>query len=115
MLELIARVLIASVFVVMGIYRLSVGLGIAGEGAAAVSRAAMIFSAVELVIGVLVMIGWKVRWLGLVATFALVVDAVMLHKFWNYAGSAYGAQLLHFMKNICAAGAFLLLAATARR
>lgn len=99
-----ARVLMASVFVVMGGWRL---LSAAQGGHLANST--LVFSAVELVLGLLIAFGWRVRWIALLAALLLAVDAVLSHPFWTLAGTARDAQLLHFMKNVCAVGGFLLL------
>lgn len=102
---LLARVLLASVFVVMGAYRLLS----AAEGAA-IPNSTLVFSAVELVLGLLIAIGWRLRWTASLAALLMLADALLSHKFWALQGPERGAQLLHFMKNINIIGGFLLLA-----
>jgi uncharacterized membrane protein YphA (DoxX/SURF4 family) len=81
-LFLAARVLIPSAFVGLGLERLLVAAGIVAGVPA--SAGTVVFSAFELMAGLLVMVGWKVRWVaGLLALFILV-DAFLAHAFWAY-------------------------------
>ncbi|WP_202844040.1 hypothetical protein [Luteimonas saliphila] len=108
----LARLLLASVFIVMGGWRLwNASQGVPTSGAT------LSFSAAELVLGLLMAAGWKLRWTALLAALLMVADAVLSHPFWSLAEPARSAQLLHFMKNIAIVGGFLLLslAAPARR
>lgn len=102
-----ARGLMASVFVVMGAYRL---LG-AYQGVPT-TGATLVFSSLELGLGLLIATGWKLRWTALAAAGLMLVDALMSHPFWSVAGAEREAQLLHFMKNIGIAGGLLLLSLT---
>lgn len=100
----VARLLMASVFVVMGAYRL---LG-AYQGWPT-SGATLVFSALELGLGLLVAAGWKLRWTALAAAALILADALLSYPFWSLAGAERGAQLLHFMKSMHIVGGFLLL------
>lgn len=105
-----ARLLMASVFVVMGGYRLwGAAQGVATPGSV------LTFSAIELVLGLLIASGWKLRLAAALAAALMLVDAVLSHRFWTLSGEAQGAQLLHFMKNIGFVGGLLLLAVTAEQ
>lgn len=106
---LAGRVLVASVFIAMGSYRLLARMG--GE---AFDNRALVFSAVELIVGLLIAAGWKLRWTAGLAALMLLIDALVSHPFWSLAGPERGAQLLHFMKNMSVIGGLLLLA-TANR
>jgi len=79
---IVARVLIPSVFVGLGLERLLVGAGVLTG--APMSAGALIFSAFELVAGLLVMLGWKVRWVASVLALFILVDAFLAHAFWTY-------------------------------
>jgi putative oxidoreductase len=104
----IARLLLASVFIVMGAWR----LWNAFQGAPT-SGATLVFSAIELVLGLLVAAGWKLRWVALLSALLMAVDAALSHPFWALAEPARSAQLLHFMKNVNIVGGFLLLSIVA--
>lgn len=105
-----ARVLIASTFVVMGAWRLwHAAQGVPTTGAT------LTFSAFELLLGLAIAAGWKVRPLAIVSALLLVVDAVLSHPFWSLVEPDRSAQLLHFMKNAGLVGGFALLAVVAPR
>lgn len=104
----LAQWLMASVFLVMGGYRLWKALhGIP------TSNATLGFSVAELALGVAIAAGWRLRGMALLAAVLMLVDAAMSHRFWLLRGAEQGAQLLHFMKNVGFAGGLLLLASVA--
>lgn len=105
-----ARALIASVFVVMGAWRLW-----ANWHGLAIANGTLVFSGVELLLGLLVLAGWKLRWTATLAALLLLADALLSHPFWSLQGAERGEQLLHFMKNVAIAGGFVLLAMQAGR
>ncbi len=108
----LAQLLMASVFLVMGGYR----LWQATHGAP-IANGAMVFSAVEFVIGLALASGWRLRMVALLAAAVVLVDAVLSHPFWKFGGAEQASQLLHFMKNVGVAGGLLLLSSvvTGRR
>ena len=106
---LLARALISSVFVGMGLERLLVGFGLVDMGTGPVGAGYLAFGAFEFVAGLLILVGWKARWVALLMAVFLVVDAVLSHPFWAFSGAPQHAQLLHFMKNLSAIGGLLLL------
>jgi putative oxidoreductase len=105
----VARVLLATVFVGLGIERL---LGAAGiiEGLAPASVGGVAFAVFELALGLMILVGWQVRWVALLLVAFLVVDAFLSHPFWRFSGAQMHGQLLHFLKNVSLVGGFLLLA-----
>jgi putative oxidoreductase len=106
-LFLAARILIPSVFVGLGLERLLIFAGVIPGPPFSIGAAA--FSAFELVAGLLVMVGWKMRWVaGLLAVFILV-DAFTAHAFWTHPAAEQHSQLLHFLKNMSTLGGLLLL------
>ena len=109
-LFVVARVLLASVFVVLGVERFLTAFGVLGGGATPASPAGYAFAAFELVTGLMILVGWQVRWVALLLALFLVVDAFMSHQFWRFAGAEQHGQLLHFLKNMSMVGGFLLLA-----
>jgi len=103
-----ARILISSVFVGLGIERLLIGAGmVAGPP---VSAGAIVFSAFELIAGLLVMLGWKVRWIASLLAVFILVDAFIAHPFWTYPVAERHGQLLHFLKNLSTLGGLVVLA-----
>ena len=113
-ISVIARVLLAGIFIGLGAERLLGAAGIGPLAGSAISNATLVLSALELVAGVLLAVGWQVRILALLIGAFLVVDAVLAHAFWRYLGAEAHAQWLHFLKNFAIVGGLLLLAANAR-
>lgn len=101
---ILARLLLASVFVVMGAYRLLD----AYQGSPA-NGATLVVSSLQLALGLLLAAGWKLRWSALAAAALMLVEALLSYKFWSLSGALRDAQLLHFMKNLSIAGGLLLL------
>jgi putative oxidoreductase len=100
----IASWLMASVFVVMGGYRLWHAL----QGAPT-SNPTLVFSAAELLLGIAIAAGWRLRAMALLGALLVLVDAALSHRFWTLHGANQAAQLLHFMKNVGLAGGLFLL------
>jgi putative oxidoreductase len=105
---ILARVLIASVFIGLGLERLLIGAGVLSGGP--VSTGTMVFSAFELLAGLLVMVGWNVRWVASLLALFILIDAFLAHAFWAYPIAERHGQLLHFLKNLSTLGGLLLLA-----
>lgn len=103
----IASWLMASVFLVMGGYRLWQAL----QGVPT-ANATLGFSAGEFVLGLAIAAGWRLRAMALLGALLMLVDAVLSHRFWLLQGAEQGAQLLHFMKNIGFVGGLFLLSTT---
>lgn len=104
----LAQWLMASVFIVMGGYRLWQALH-----GVPTSNTTLGLSVGELALGMGIAAGWRLRGLALLAAVLMLVDASMSHRFWVLAGAEQGTQLLQFMKNIGLAGGLLLLASVA--
>ncbi|MDR7193863.1 hypothetical protein [Luteimonas terrae] len=107
---LLARVMMASMFIVLGGWRVWGALN-----GMTLSNAALVLSVGELLLGLLLLTGWRVGWVALAAAALLVADAALSHPFWMARAGAHDGQLLHFMKNIALAGGFLLLSTTPSR
>lgn len=100
----VASWLMASVFLVMGGYRLWHAL----QGVPT-ANATLAFSAGEFLLGIALAAGWRLRATALLGALLMLVDAVLSHRFWTLQGAEQGAQLLHFMKNIGLVGGLFLL------
>jgi putative oxidoreductase len=83
------------------------------KGVPYVEIVAPVVMAVELLGGLFLVLGFRIRLVGLVLAVYTVATAVVGHDFWNSAdlASQHG-MLIHFWKNIAIAGGFLLLCVT---
>jgi putative oxidoreductase len=104
----IAQLLMASVFLVLGGYRLWQAMN-----GVPIANGTLVFSALEVVLGLALASGWRLRMVALLVAGLMVVDAAMSHAFWKSGGAQQAGQLLHFMKNVGLAGGLLLLSSVA--
>lgn len=109
----IARVLLALMFVLAGIGKLGGLEGTAGyiasKGLPAPMLLAVAAGVVELVAGVLLIIGWQARWAALALAAFTVVASVIFHNYWAMPAEQQMMQQLMFMKNLAVTGGLLLV------
>ena len=66
---------------------------------------------VEVLGGLLILIGWKTRLVAWGMALLTVATAVVGHKFWGIDPAQFNSQFTQFLKNLAIAGGFLMLAA----
>ncbi|MGN6669250.1 MAG: DoxX family protein [Trinickia sp.] len=114
---LIARLALSVLFLWSGIMKV-LGYGafvgyLQAKGVPFVQIAAPIATAVEVIGGVFLVIGFLIRPLGLVMAIYTIATAILGHDFWNVADAAVQHDMvIHFWKNVGIAGGFLLLMVT---
>ena len=114
-LSLIGRILLALLFVPAGFGKITGFAGtvgyIASKGVPLPELAAAAAIGVELVLGMLLLIGWQTRWAALgIALFTLVITFIF-HNFWAVPAVQVMAQQQSFFKNIAVVGGLLTVAA----
>lgn len=113
-LTLVARVLLAAMFVVSGYgkiggfegtvgYISSVGLPLAQAGAVGAI-------VVEIGAGLALIVGFKTRWAALALMVFTLAAALLFHNFWTMPAAEQGMQQVMFMKNLAVTGGLLMLA-----
>jgi putative oxidoreductase len=112
---LAGRVLLALLFVVFGYMKLTGFEGSIGyftkwgfpmpQGAAALS---VLF---ELGGGLLLVIGWKTRWVAWALVLYTIIATAVAHRYWTYEAAQQFAQTANFYKNLSIIGGLLCLAA----
>jgi putative oxidoreductase len=104
------RVLMSIIFLLSGFQKLGGFSGtaayMASEGLPAPDLAALVAIVVECIGGLLVLLGYRTRVVGLVLAVWCIVTALIAHT--NFADPN---QMVHFLKNLAMAGGFLQLAA----
>ncbi len=107
-LPLVARVLLAVLFLLAGFGKIADVAGTAGYMQSVGLPGFLAWPAIifEIAVGVLLIAGWQVRIVGLVAAAFCVVTAALFHN--NFADQM---QMVNFLKNLAIAGGFLLLTA----
>ena len=112
---LLGRLLISALFIVSGIWKIThfsttaaymVRLGMpVGEAAAVLSII------VELGGGILLAIGWRLKWMAwFLAVFVLIATG-LAHRFWEVDPARLFGEMNNFLKNLAIIGGLLILAA----
>lgn len=114
-LNLAARVLIAALYLPQGWGKLTGFAGVSGyiasKGVPLPEVAAAIAVFVEIVLVLMLVVGFKTRWAALgMAIFTIVITPIF-HAYWNAAGAQHVPQLLHFYKNFAIVGGLLMILA----
>jgi putative oxidoreductase len=114
-MPLIARILIASLFLVIGVRKAMAFAGTAGYFAKLgfPMPEAMTVIAILIEVGgaILLIIGWKTRWVAWILSLFVLIAAFSAHRFWEVDASQMSDQLTQFLKNLAIVGGLLMLAA----
>jgi putative oxidoreductase len=109
----VARILLALMFVLGGIGKLGGLEGTAGYIASKGLPLPMVLAVgagvLELVAGVLLIIGWQARWAALALAAFTLVASVIFHNYWAMPAAQQMMQQLMFMKNLAVAGGLLFV------
>ena len=108
------RILLALIFVISGYNKLvgfdgTVGY-IASKGLPLPQLAAAAAIAIELVGGILLVIGWQTRWAATAIFLFLIPTTLIFHPFWAVAAGKQ-MEMIQFMKNLCIMGGMLYVMA----
>ncbi|WP_211442513.1 DoxX family protein [Collimonas humicola] len=112
----IGRVLLASLFLISGILKITAFSGVAGYMASLGVPLATFAVAATIVVevggGLSIMAGWNVRPVAIIVALFTVAATLTAHRFWEADPANFQNQLNNFLKNISIIGALLMLAAT---
>jgi putative oxidoreductase len=112
---LIGRVLIAAMFVYAGYGKIGGFEGVAGYIASKGLPLAHLLAAgtivLEIVAGVMLIVGWKTRWAAFALAAFTVAATLLFHNFWDYPADQFRTQQLFFLKNMAITGALLMIVA----
>lgn len=110
---LVGRILIAVIFVVSGYGKIAGFDGVAGyigsKGLPMPEVLAALTIALELGGGILLILGYKVRWVAIAFFLWLIPTTYIFHRFWGIEAAQVQMQQINFLKNVSIMGAFLLL------
>ena len=114
-LPLIGRILLAAIFLVSGIRK---ALGYAATvgyftklGFPAPEVLAVIAIIIEIGGALLLIFGWRTRWVAWLLVLFVAIATGMAHRFWEFDAAQYANQMNHFLKNIAMIGGLLFVAA----
>lgn len=111
---LAGRILLALIFVISGYNKLvgfdgTVGY-IANKGLPMPQLAAAAAIAIELIGGILLVIGWQTRWAATAIFLFLIPTTLIFHPFWAVT-TGKQMETIQFMKNLCIMGGMLYVMA----
>ena len=109
------RILLALLFVISGYNKLvgfdgTVGY-IASKGLPLPQLAAAAAIAIELIGGILLVIGWQTRCAATAILVFLIPTTLIFHPFWAAAAANQQMETIQFMKNLCIMGGMLYVMA----
>ena len=114
-LVVLARILLAAMFILSGAGKLGNIAGTAGyiasAGLPAASLLGVLAGALEVVAGVALVVGFKARWAALALGLFTLLASVIFHAYWAMPADQQFVQQLMFMKNLAIAGGMFALAA----
>jgi putative oxidoreductase len=112
---LAGRILIALIFVISGASKIGGFSGVAGyigsKGLPMPEVLAALTIALELGGGILLVLGWKTRWVALLFFLWLIPTTLVFHRFWGIDAAQVQNQFGNFMKNVSIMGAMAMLMA----
>ena len=110
---LVARLLLALMFVGAGIDKLTGLEGTAGYiasvGLPAPQVLALGAGVLEVAAGVLLIVGWQARWAALALAAFTLVATFIFHRYWSLPADQQMMQQLMFMKNLSIIGGLLFV------
>lgn len=114
-LALLARVLLAVLFVPAGLSKLAGFEGTVGYigsvGLPLPALGAVLAIVVEVGGGLALLVGWQTRWVALLLAGFTFMAGVFFHAFWAAAPADLMVTQIMFMKNVAIAGGLLAIAA----
>ena len=114
-LVLVGRVLLALMFILAGLSKLTNIAGTAGYIASGGLPAPMLLAVVvgllELLGGIAIAVGFHARWAALALGLFTLLASVLFHRYWAVPADQAMVQQLMFMKNLSVAGGMFIVAA----
>jgi putative oxidoreductase len=112
--SLLGRVLLSAIFVISGFGKIfdfnTTAHYMANKGIPATTFVLVVALIIEIVGGLSVLLGVRVRWGALLLAAYLVPVTLIFHNFWSYHGAPQQMMLIEFLKNLAIMGGLLVLA-----
>ncbi len=111
MMLLLGRIMMATLFIVAGIRKALVFSAstayMAKNGVPMPEPLLVLTLTLEIGGGLLLILGWKTRWIAsALAIFVLIITPIF-HAFWTFEGAQYAAQLNNLLKNVAVIGGLI--------
>jgi putative oxidoreductase len=59
---------------------------------------------------ILLIVGWRTRWVAWLLALFVLIAAFAAHRFWEFDAAQYANQMNHFLKNLAIIGGLLFVA-----
>ena len=114
----LGRLLMSVIFILSGFQKLmhfsQTASFMAAKGIPLATVALVVTIAIELGGGLLLITGYKVRYIAIVMALWMVPVTLTFHNFWDFPGDVREMQLSHFLKNVAIVGGLLVAAFSSR-
>jgi putative oxidoreductase len=115
LLPLVGRLLMAAIFLVAGIRKIMIWGGQVAYftklGFPAPEVFTVIAIAIELGGALLLIAGWRTRWVAWLMVLFVAIATAMAHRFWEFEAAQMANQMNHFLKNLAIIGGLMFVAA----
>lgn len=112
---LVARLLMAAIFLVFGVRKVLAFAGTAAYFTKLGFPAAEVFTVIAIIVeiggGILLVIGWRTRWVAWLLALFVLIAMLMAHRYWEFDAAQYANQMTHFFKNVAIIGGLTMVAA----
>lgn len=110
----VGRAFLGALFLISGLFKIVGFAGVAGwmtsSGLPAAEILLTLTIAIEVIGGLMLVIGWQARRAALMLAVFLVPVTIVFHGFWNADAAQFNDQLTAFLKNLAILGGMLLVA-----
>ena len=110
---LVARCLMGVLFIVPAIRQIETYAGsvkyFAFLGFPAPEAMVVLAVVIEIVAGLMLIVGWKARWAAWLLILYVLIAVGMAHRFWQFPEAQQFNQLNHFLKNFAIIGGLLYI------
>jgi putative oxidoreductase len=110
----VGRAFIGALFLISGVFKIIGFAGVAGwmasSGLPAAEVLLVLTIAIEVIGGLMLVIGWQPRIAALGLAAFLVPVTIVFHAFWNADAAHFNEQLTAFLKNLAIFGGMLFIA-----
>ena len=114
LVPLAGRILMGAIFLNAGLRKVMGFAGTVGYMAKLGFPAPEFFAVLAMIIevggSILLIVGWKTRWVAWLLALFVLIAAFAAHRFWQFDAAQYANQMNHFMKNLAIIGGLLFVA-----
>jgi putative oxidoreductase len=111
--QLIARITMGILFIIPAVRQITTYAGsvkyFASLGFPAPEAMVVLAVVIEILAGVMIILGWKTRWAAWLLVLYVIVATAMAHRFWQFPEAQQFNQLNHFLKNLAVIGGLLYI------